>query len=170
MKKRWWVLLALLLVGLALVSTVSARAPENKSDIDAFAVRVADLIGLDHGVVGEAFTQAKQDIHAIALTKRLERARTTLDNLVATGDMTRADADAKLATMSDLPLKKQSARRGKGKPLPIALEAKLDAMVTAGEISRADADAKLSAMSDLPLKKQSPLRGKGKSGSVVSIE
>jgi hypothetical protein len=67
-------------------------------------------------------------------------------------------------------LKKQSPRRGKGKPLPIALEAKLDAMVTAGEISRADADAKLSAMSDLPLKKQSPLRGKGKSGSVVSIE
>jgi hypothetical protein len=170
MKKRWLVLLALLLVGLVLVSTISARAPENKNDIDTFAVRVADLLGLDHGVVGEAFTQAKQDIHEVALTKRLERARTTLDNLVATGDMTRADADAKLAAMSDLPLKRESALRGKGKLLPIALEAKLDAMVTAGEISRADADAKLAAMSDLPLGKESARRGKGKSGSVVGIE
>jgi hypothetical protein len=170
MKKQWWVLLALLLVGLASVSTISARTPEDKSDINTLAVRVADFLGLDHGVVGEAFTQAKQDIHEIALTKRLERARTTLDNLVATGDMTRADADAKLAAMSDLPLKKQNARRGKGKPLSIGLEAKLDAMVTAGEISRADADAKLAAMSDLPLQKQGARRGKGKSGSVVGVK
>ena len=147
MKKQWWVLLALLLVGLASISTISARAPEDKSDINTFAVRVADLLGLDHGVVGEAFTQAKHDIYEIALAKKLERTRATLDNLVATGDMTRADADAKLAAMSNLPLKKQSARGGKDKPFPIGLKAKLDAMVTAGKISRADADAKLAAMS-----------------------
>jgi hypothetical protein len=35
--------------------------------------------------------------------------------MVTAGEISRADADAKLAAMSDLPLQKQGARRGKGK-------------------------------------------------------
>lgn len=38
-----------------------------------------------------------------------------LDAMVTAGEISRADADAKLAAMSDLPLEKESARRGKGK-------------------------------------------------------
>jgi hypothetical protein len=35
--------------------------------------------------------------------------------MVTAGEISRAAADAKLAAMSDLPLEKESARRGKGK-------------------------------------------------------
>ena len=171
MKKQWWVLFILLAVGLASVSTISARAPEDASAKNAFVVRVADLLSLDHDVVAEALTQAKQDIRQPALSNKLDATRIKLDNLVAAGKLTRAEADAKVTAISELPLKRHGKKhRGKGKGSSIGVEAKLEAMVAAGELTRAEADAKITAISEFPLKGHGKNhRGKGK-GSSIGVE
>lgn len=171
MKKQWWMLFILLAVGLASVSSISARAPEDTSATNAFVVRVADLLSLDHDVVAKALTQAKQDIRQPPLSNKLDATRIKLDNLVAAGEITRAEADAKLTAMSELPFKRHGKKhRGKGKGSSIEVEAKLEAMVAAGELTRAEADAKITAMLELPLKRHSKKhRGKSK-GSSIGIE
>ena len=146
MKKQWWILFILLAVGLASVSTISARGPEDTSAKNAFAVRVADLLSLDHDVVAKALTQAKQDLRQPALSKKLEATRIKLDTLVAAGELTRAEADAKITAMSELPLKRLGKKhRGKGKGFSIGVEAKLEAMVLSGKLTEAEAKAKLAS-------------------------
>jgi hypothetical protein len=155
MKKQWGILLVVLVAGLALISTISAHATDSKDGPNALATRVADILGLDHEVVAEAITQAKRDLRETVLEKKTDAAGVKLDGLVATGELTRAEADAKLAAISVSPPKKHRTKHGhNGKRLPFLLiESKLDSMVTSGKLTQAEAQAKLDTIKAAPAKK-----------------
>jgi hypothetical protein len=154
MKKQSGIIFAVLVIGLTLFSTISARATDNMNGANALAIRVADILGLEHEIVAEAITQAKSDLRGAVLEKKADAARAKVEGLVAIGELTRLEADAKLAALSVSPLKKHRSKHnhnGKSLAFPI-LESKLDAMVTSGKLTHAEAQAKLTAIYSAPAK------------------
>jgi hypothetical protein len=150
MKKRLGIMLVLLAMGLTAVATVvSAGDGTVTAKQGALATRVAEILDLDPAVVADAVAQAKLELRAEALDKRTEFVGSKLDALVASGELTQADADAKLPAILAAPLKKHHAKHHRKGNLDLAaVEAKLDAAVAAGKLTQAEADALLAKIED----------------------
>ena len=90
LNKRWIIVLAITGVLAALITGGAVLAQESGSTEDpprqSLASRLATILGLEEGVVQEAFAQARRDI-------RDERFQKRLDRLVAQGRLEQEQAD-----------------------------------------------------------------------------
>ena len=136
MRKRWLFVpvlvgaLAFSLIGLAFLPQVNEE--ESESRFGDYAARVASILGLEADTVQDAMKQAKQELAAEALQEKL-------DAMVASGDITQAEADEYKAWVEAKPegsfwgFKPRGIDAGE-------LQEKLDAMVADGEITQEKAD------------------------------
>ena len=162
-----------LVVGIGAYRTTPAFAEENKkteksNPVDAFLSRVASILGVEESDLTDAVEQAKTEM----IAEKLVDVKAELDAKVASGDITREQANERLeglAKQIEMAIKKPEMLREKGgtpfggfkkhggkhwgkhvkKPKGLDLEdikSRIQAAVEKGEITQEQADQKLQSL------------------------